>query len=349
MVTPLACLVTRLLRSFRRSAVRKALIVGINDYPAPISSLHGCINDALAMKGVLDTHGNGDPNFEVKELLSSNTVITRPVLKGAIEALFSDNNDIALLYFSGHGFIDSNGGYLVTTDAQKYDAGVSMDEILNAAIHSKAKDKVIILDCCHSGAFAAPAIIGNNASMLSEGMSVLTASRDSESALEVNGNGVFTSLVVSALQGGAADVRGHITPGSIYAYVDQALGLWDQQRPIFKTNVTRFTSLRTIQPRVPHATLRKLVDYFPAPQEEHRLDPSYEFTNSKDTLPPVIKEPTANPAKVAIMKDLQQLVSVGLIAPVGEEHMYFAAMNSKSCRLTALGAHYLNLVKKKKV
>jgi hypothetical protein len=141
--------------------------------------------------------------------------------------------------------------------------------------------------------------------------------------------------VVSALQGGAADLRGHITPGSIYAYVDQALGPWDQ-RPIFKTNVTRFTSLRTITPPVSPATLRKLIDYFPTPQDEHSLDPSYEFT-----------EPTADPTKVAIMKDLQKFVGVGLVVPVGEEHMYFAAMNSKSCRLTAVGFQYWRLVKEK--
>ena len=51
--------------------------------------------------------------------------------------------------------------------------------------------------------------------------------------------GIFTNLVLAALEGGAADLRGHVTPGSIYAYVDQALGAWDQ-RPIFKTNVTQF-------------------------------------------------------------------------------------------------------------
>src|SRR5260370_14979548 len=151
-----------------------------------------------------------------------------------------------------------------------------MDYILNLANLSKAQDKIIILDCCHSGAFAAPTITGSNVAQLSEGLSVLTASRDSESALEINGSGVFTALVVSALQGGAADLRGHITPGSIYAYVDQALGPWDQ-RPIFKTNVTRFTSLRTITPPVPHATLRKLTDYFIAPQHAHKLHPQSEL------------------------------------------------------------------------
>jgi hypothetical protein len=283
----------------------------------------------------LGTHGDGSPNFGIRIITSPSETVTRPKLKSEIEALFSSDSEIALLYFSGHGIVNSLGGYIVTTDFKKYDEGVSMDDILKYANQSKAKDKIIILDCCHSGAFGSLAIAGSNVAQLSEGLSVLTASRDSESALEINGCGVFTALVVNALQGGAADLRGHITPGSIYAYVDQALGPWDQ-RPIFKTNVTRFTSLRTISPPVPLATLRKLTVYFPAPQDAHALDPSYEFTEQK-----------ANPENVAIMKDLQKFVSVGLVAPVGEEHMYFAAMNSKSCKLTAVGFQYWRLVKEK--
>lgn len=154
-----------------------------------------------------------------------------------------------------------------------------MDDILNLANQSSARDKVIILDCCHSGAVGTPSITGSNLAQLSEGLSVLTASRDSESALEVNGSGIFTSLVIDALNGGASDVRGNITPGSIYAYVDEALGAWDQ-RPIFRTNVTRFTALRTITPKVPLQTLRKIIDYFPSPESHHPLDPTYEFTDA---------------------------------------------------------------------
>jgi hypothetical protein len=285
----------------------------------------------------LEIHGDGGPNFGIKLLTSPSESITRGRLKSEIESLFSGDPDIALFYFSGHGTINSFGGYVVTTDFKKYDEGVSMDEILGVANRSKAKDKVIVLDCCHSGAFGSPTTTGSNVAQLSEGLSVLTASRESESALEMNGSGIFTALVVSALQGGASDLRGHITPGSIYAYVDQALGPWDQ-RPIFKTNVTRFTSLRAITPPVPHEKLRKLTEYFPSPQDEHKLDPSYEFT-----------EKDHNPANAAIFKDLQRFTSVGLVVPVDEEHMYFAAMNSKSCRLTALGYQYWRMVKDKLV
>lgn len=244
---------------------------------------------------------------------------------------------MALLYFSGHGFIKSTGGFLVTNDAARYDEGVSMDEILNVANQSDAKNKVIILDCCHSGALGSPTATGNNLAQLSEGLSVLTASRDSEPALEVDGSGVFTSLVVDALKGGAADLRGNITPGSLYAYVDEALGAWDQ-RPIFKTNVSNFASLRKISPEVPLETMRKITTYFSDAGSEYDLDPSYE-----DTEDSAIKD------NVKIFKDLQKFQSVGLVVPVDEEFMYFAAINSKSCRLTALGYQYWRLVNEKKL
>jgi hypothetical protein len=319
-------------------SMRGALVVGIDDYPG--APLRGCVNDANAIASALRTNGDGGPNFSVNLLTApADTVsrsradtISRSSLKGAIEQLFVGSDcDICLFYFSGHGLITSTGGYIVTQDAEEYDEGVSMDDILRLANRSKAKDKVIFLDCCHSGALGNPAITQDLAA-LSEGLCILTASRDSESALEKDGRGVFTSLVVDALKGGAADLRGCITPGSIYAYVDPVLGPWDQ-RPMFKSNVTRMTSLRSIPPPVPLEILRKICTYFPAPRHEYALDPSYE-TETVQT----------NSANVAIMKDLRQLASVGLVVPVGAEYMYFAAMNSKSCRLTTLGHQYWRLV-----
>ena len=315
--------------------MRRALVVGINDYPG--SPLSGCVNDATSIAGLLEVHGDGSPNFGVLLMTSPSTPITRPVLREAIENLFAGDPDMALLCFAGHGYIKSTGGYLVTVDAKRYDEGVSMDEVLALANQSRAKNKVVILDCCHSGAMAAPALSGNGTAQLSEGLSVLTASRDYESSLEVNGSGVFTSLLSDALRGGAADLRGSITPGSLYAYVDEALGAWDQ-RPMFRTNVTSFASLRKIPPKVPFEVLRRITQYFSTPDAEHKLDPSYEDTVA-----------AADPAKVKIFKDLQKLQSVGLVVPVDAEFMYFAAINSTSCRLTALGYQYWRLVNEKKL
>lgn len=315
--------------------MKKALVVGIDDYPS--APLNGCVTDATSMATILGTNGDGSPNFATQLLVSPGTDISKAVLRTAVEKLFDGDNDTALFYFSGHGHIDSTGGYLATKDGQKHDEGLSMDIILTLANDSKAKNKIIILDCCYSGAAGSPKVTGGNIAQLSEGLSVLTASRESENALEVNGQGVFTSLVLDALKGGAADLRGNITPGSLYAYVDEALGAWDQ-RPIFKTNVTSFARIRQVNPKVPLETLRKIIEYFPNPASEHKLNPSYEFTDD-----------AAVDANVAIFKDLQAFEGAALVVPVGEEHMYFAAMNSKSCRLTAMGAQYWRLVNENKL
>ena len=265
--------------------MRKALIVGINNYAT--SPLKGCINDATELASIVKTDGDGSPNFDV---LLKTDVPTKSALKTLIVDLFNGDSDTALLYFSGHGFVNEIGGYIVTPDHKKYDEGVSMDEILLMANNSKAKNKVIILDCCHSGAMGSPQLTGGTAN-LSEGISILTASRVSEAAVEVNGHGIFTNLLLDALRGGAADLRGHITPGSVYAFIDQALGAW-QQRPVFKTNITRFTSLRKITPQVPLDVLRKLVDYFSKSTDE--------FARTKRSPPRVISRPFVPKRKSAM-------------------------------------------------
>lgn len=322
--------------------MRKALIVGIDAYSK--SPLSGCVNDASELKSIIEANGDGSPNFAVDLKLN---VSTRSELKRGISKLFSGDCDTALFYFSGHGFINELGGYIVTPDAVQFDEGVSMDEVLKLANKSKVKNKIIILDCCNSGAMGSPEITDSKVSQINEGVTILTASRENEPALEVNGHGVFTNLLLNALHGGAADLRGHITPGSVYAYIDQALGPWDQ-RPVFKTNITEFTSLREITPQVPIEVIRKLTNYFPTPQDEFSLNPSFEDTNTKQVIHKVLK-PYAKPANVAIFKDLQKFQSVGLVVPVGATFMFFAAMESKSCKLTALGYHYWRLVKDKRI
>lgn len=72
------------------------------------------------------------------------------------------------------------------------------------------------------------------------------------------------------------------------------------------------------------------------------LDPSYEYTNTQSVLHQVI-EPYATDNNVRIMKELQKLERVGLVVPRDTEHMYYAAMESKSCQLTVVGKHYWRL------
>ena len=324
---------------------RKALIVGIDDYSdVPLS---GCVNDATDMATLLSRNDDGSANFSVQLKTSKDYEITKASLKKWIQECFAGDDDIALFYFSGHGQIDATGGYIVTPDYAPMDWGVSMSDILYYANASQCKNKIIILDCCHAGSVGAINTFGQQTAVINEGVTLLTASKYDESAQEVDGHGVFTTLLTEALKGGAADISGNISPGSVYAYIDRALGPWGQ-RPVFKTNVKRFISLRyTIAP-VDMSIIRKIPQYFSEPEKKLRLDPSFEPTNNKSVEHRIV-EPYSNEENVKIFNDLQKLESVGLVVPDGTQHMYYAAMESKSCKLTAIGQHYWKLVKEGRI
>lgn len=321
---------------------KKALVVGIDEYTkCPLS---GCCNDADAIRTILSKNGDNSPNFDVKCIKN---IKSKGELRGLIEECFSGNNETSFFYYSGHGQVDTCGGYLVTPDYSKNDWGVSMNDILSIINKSQCRNKVVILDCCYSGEMGEIGTSSNGLTEIGEGVTILTACKKTESAIESDGKGLFTSLFVEALLGCAADLTGFITPGSVYAYIDRALGPW-AQRPVFKTNITRFVPLRKIKPQVDISVIRNLSKYFPNENAEYPLDSSFEYTNSPD-VPHELSEPYADPDHVKIFKELQQLEGIGLITPKDEEHMYYAAMRKKSCVLTALGRQYWNLAKNNKI
>jgi hypothetical protein len=323
--------------------MRKALIVGLDHYDH-ISPLRGCVNDAYSVNGVLERDADGTVNFTNPMLLTGTgpaSNIDRHVLKDSVRELFRDDAEIALFYFSGHGYLDDTGGYLCSSDARSGDDGLALGEVMTLANQSPATNKVIILDSCHSGAAAVTAA-GAAQADIREGVTILSASTANQYALESGGSGVFTGLLVDALNGAAANLVGDITPGSVYAHIDQSLGPW-QQRPVFKTNVKTFVSLRRARPPITLAELRQLTSIFPTPGIELPLDPSFEPSRTAEQLAdPAI--PAPDPARNATFKILQNYVKVNLVRPVGAVHMYYAAMEGKSCELTVLGEHYWNLV-----
>lgn len=321
--------------------MKKALIVGLNDYPS--CGLAWCDSDAIAIGDLMECNGDGSPNFDVKVITGS---CGKQKLLESIEKLFDNNAEVALLYFSGHG-ANSDGGYLCTTDLTASDYGVRMTDILRIVNECTCANKIIILDCCFAAKMGEEFWISEN-SVLGEGVTIMAASQSAQTAEENGklGHGVFTDLLIQGLKGGAADIGGNITPASLYAFVDQSLGAW-QQRPVFKANISQFLPLRTIQPKVPKDVLRKLREYFKNPTDQFNLDPSFEYTNTPDAEQ-LVKEPYADAENVKTFKELQLFESVGLVEPVDAEHMYFAAMESKFCKLTALGLHYWRMAKDKR-
>jgi hypothetical protein len=324
--------------------MRKALIVGIDHY-RHVPPLFGCVNDAHAVKSALERHSDGTRNFDVMMMTGTGPadLIERGALKDAVAELFSGDPEIALFYFAGHGHIEATGGYLCAGEAKRGDDGLSISEIMKLAHDSKARNKLVLLDSCHSG--IAGVDTSGQFAELSEGMTILTASTAEQYATEADGAGIFTTLLVDALNGAAANLIGEVTPGSIYAHIDQSLGAWEQ-RPIFRTNVKSFVSLRSVQPQVELADLRRLTELFPEAGSGFALDPTFEPERSVPPDPEIPAPIEENTRKFAI---LQKLNRVGLVVPVDAPHMYHAAMESKSCKLTVLGEHYRRLVERGRI
>lgn len=323
--------------------MRKALLIGI-DYYMNGGSLNGCVNDATSMQRALEFNHDLSRNFETRTLAAVNeeeaySILDRKTLATAIDWLFEGEPEIALLYFSGHGSFNGAEGYLCPSDFSDEYTGVPMTNLIKAATNSKARNKLIILDCCHSGA-AGTAYFSNQLSALPENTVIMAGCAQDGYSVESEGSGVFTQLFVEALNGAGSNLMGEVSPGSIYAYIDKSLGAFEQ-RPVFKANVKSFICLKKNKPLISMMDLRLLPMLFPVPEYKFPLDPTYEED----------KNHTDNKEKSeeheAVFKILREYWQVGLIVPDKEEYMYWAAIRSDSCRLTAMGRHYWKLLKKR--
>ena len=321
-----------------KKKMRKALIVGIDKYKE--RPLNGCVNDAKEMEKVLSHHHDRRANFSCKTFLAPNKKkgtqskdISRKLLRKQLTELFRHEAEVALFYFSGHGFEDRFGAYLVTQDAESYDEGIALTEVINHANGSQIPHVIIILDCCHSGNIGNPPLMHEHA-FLRKGVSILTSSASSQLSFEKGGQGRFTETVLSALNGGAADIIGDVDVADIYNYVNRLFGPWEQ-RPILKSYVSSLVPIRKCQARFEVNELQKIIEFFKKEDSEFALAPSFE----PDLEP-------RDEKKESIFRLLQRFNSAGLVIPVKVDHMYHAAEKSTGCKLTLLGKYYWKRVKK---
>lgn len=314
----------------------RALLIGLSAYDN-VPSLKGCVNDAREMESVLQCHEDGSSNYDCLVLTSPGPqAVTRKLLRKVCYELFASYDEDILFYFSGHCHPTETGCYLVTQDADVGDPGLSMNDLITLANQSKARSVLLILDCCFAGGLAdTSGLQGNvgieNGALLRKGLTILAATSPAQTASEAGGLGTFTRLVVSALKGGAADVRGNVTSAAVYAYVEQALRPWEQ-RPVYKSHTYRFSAIRRCKPFVPDALLRELPAIFNTADSAYQLAPSFEFTNQ-----------AAVPADVELFNKFKILRNARLLTTEDDEELYFVALESKKVWLTLLGQFYWQL------
>ncbi len=321
--------------------MKAALLIGINDYKY-LSSLTAPVPDALAVEELLGHHASGGANFDCKVILSAAELITEQLLRRNIQGLFEKDLEVALLYISGHEAQDKLGSYLCPQDMGENQRGLSLHDVLGSANLSKTRNVVIILDCCHAGGAAEDgAFMREGVSTLRDDVCILAASRGDRVAMEIGGKSVFTAILCEGLKGAAADFRGHVTAASLFAHIERSLGAWDQ-RPVLKANVSRLIPIRECEPTISYEKLRKLPEIFTGSESKLDLDPDYE---PWDAAARVKHGGSAegDKTKAARYQILMGLRDNGLVETPDSRSLYYAAMDRKSCRLTATGKYIWRL------
>ena len=201
--------------------MKYALIIGNNKYDdQKLAQLKTPAADSQALAKILDdkTIGSFD---EVTPLINQ----TETRVRRAISTFLTNKkpDDLVLLYFSGHGVLDDRGRlYLALKDTQVNllkATSISSSFVADEMDSCRSKRQILILDCCHSGAFARgtkgeqKAITETTFEGSGFGRVVLTASDSTQYALE--GDQVikqtelslFTHFLLDGLKTGEADLN----------------------------------------------------------------------------------------------------------------------------------------------
>ena len=213
---------------------RLALLIATSDYSDPaLRQLRAPGRDASDLAEVLAAPQIG--RFAVQTLINARC----GELQETIEEFCADRrlDDQLLIYLSCHGVLDDRGRlYYAATDTrrQRTAATAVAAAWLNERLEDcRARSQIVLLDCCHSGAFASGAKGQRDLALEQRfrpegrGRVVLTASRGTEYSFEgdqlsgVGVQSVFTQAIVDGLRSGDADhdKDGLITVTDIYHHV----------------------------------------------------------------------------------------------------------------------------------
>lgn len=227
-----------------------ALLISNDQYSDPtLTRLAAPVADAEALAAVLR-----DPTIGMFDEV--NLLLNQPAadIRHAIVEFFAHKQptDLLLLYFSGHGLLDERSRlYLAAHDSDPKlprSRSISAADIAQEMDDSRSKAQVLILDCCHSGAFrqgitqSAPGQPVQTGTIFNgEGRIVLAASDATQYAFEgellvgESTRSLFTHYLVEGLATFAADHDGDgaITVDDLYLYAhDRVVADKPTQTPV---------------------------------------------------------------------------------------------------------------------
>ena len=195
------------------------LSFGVADYESNVLDLQWPVKDAEDISTTLNVDSKLYDEVQVSVLRNDevSTSSLRRQMKSFLRKAGPD--DTIIVFGAGHGVRDPDGEYyFLTSDATPEDpyAGVSRHDIEQLVTWSqlKAHRRILLLDTCQSGRGSADESsrggqgyftsgdIENALAATGGGVYILAGSTEAGSALEANGNGLFTAGVLAALKGG---------------------------------------------------------------------------------------------------------------------------------------------------
>ncbi len=204
------------------SGDKTALIIASSEYnDSRFRRLRAPAADADDLAEVLQDSSIG--GYQVTKILNSAAHVANEEIEGFFQGRTS--HDLLVLYFSCHGIKDDRGQLYFATKTTKLDrlASTSIPAafVADQMYQSRARQIVLLLDCCYSGAFTRGLIhhAGEKVDLdrfASRGRAVLFASSAMEYAFELDGSelsgggvaSVFTRTIVHGLRTGDADRDG---------------------------------------------------------------------------------------------------------------------------------------------
>jgi hypothetical protein len=201
-------------------AARRAIVIGANG-PQHLSGLRYAHSDAQRMQEVLAAPLCG---FDVVLAAPHETSSqVRDRIYRAAEGLKAD--DLLVCYFSGHGLLERGALFLLLDDSDTsrlLGTALPVSHLVEAFRYSSAADKVLILDCCHSGAvlqergFTGAEPVTVQQTVNPEDFMVIVASERLERAREVDElkGGFLTKYLADALSTNlfdATEMSGQLT------------------------------------------------------------------------------------------------------------------------------------------